>query len=108
MNAEGLYAGMFCRRFRFQAVFVAAMIAGWLLPSRVEAFERQWHAGAGLSYTALIRHSGDVRHGVGGGLHLTYGINDTWNLLAEFNVVGQPAQSAMFWGGGIGAAYVID
>ena len=61
--------------------FATALLAS----SRSEAFERQWHVGGSLGYTALMGEQ-QTRHGLGGGLHLTYGLTDALNLMAEINV----------------------
>ena len=56
-----------------------------LAPAQSHAFERQWHAGASFGYTALMGSHATL-HGLGGGLHLTYGLTDALNLMAEVNV----------------------
>jgi len=81
-------------------------VGSWLAPSRADAFERQWHAGASLGYVALIGR--DVFHGFGGGLNLTYGLTDAFNLMAEIDVTGHPSASALFASGGVGVGYVVD
>lgn len=90
------------------ALLAALAAVPLLSPSRAEAFERQWHAGADLGYTALLFNGGITQHGFGGGLHLGYGINDTWNLLAEVNTSFHPSGGWLLAGGGVGAAYVVD
>jgi hypothetical protein len=77
-----------------------------LLPARAAAFERQWHAGVDLGYAVLIGQR--VNHGLGGGIHLTYGLTDTFNLLGELNVSVHPSGRALLTGGGVGVGYVID
>jgi hypothetical protein len=68
------------------ALAAAALAATTLLASsRSEAFERQWHAGASLGYTALMGSHATL-HGIGGGLHLTYGLTDAFNLMVEIDV----------------------
>jgi hypothetical protein len=66
---------------------VAASFAAlaFLAPAQSHAFERQWHAGASFGYTALMGSHATL-HGIGGGLHLTYGLTDALNLMAEGNV----------------------
>jgi hypothetical protein len=86
---------------------IVAFFAG-LLPSRADAFERQWHAGASLGYMALLGTSPRTLHGVGGGVHLAYGLNDTFNLLGELNVAGFPSGHTLVTGGGVGASYIFD
>ncbi len=111
------------------ALAAAALAAPTLLASsRSEAFERQWHAGASFGYTALMGSHATL-HGIGGGLHLTYGLSDALNLMAEVNVSnhfsrlgdtpvdadGKPTgaaavqlPSALLASGGVGVGYVFD
>lgn len=80
------------------------------------AFERQWHVGANAGYAALLQPSGAAMHGFGGGLHLTYGLTDTVNLLALADVsmhpstthAGQAVPEVLLGGGSLGFAYVFD
>jgi hypothetical protein len=88
------------------AALVAAALV--LVPSFASAFERQWHAGADVGYNALLFQGGRVGHGVGGGLHLAYGITDAWNLLGEFNTTYHPSGRFLLAGGGAGVGYVVD
>jgi len=76
------------------------------LPARAHAFEKQWHAGASVGYAALIRTG--AYHGFGGGLHLTYGINDTFNFMAELDATAHPSGERVMFGGGVGVGYVFD
>jgi hypothetical protein len=59
-------------------------------------------------------------HGFGGGLHLTYGLTDAFNLMLLADVAGHPGKAGvlgsedpprpdiMLLGGSVGAGYVID
>lgn len=98
-----------------------------LAPSRSDAFERQWHVGGSFGYTALMGTL-PTRHGLGGGLHLTYGLSDALNLMAEGNVSGHfsrvgevpvddkgtatgpavPGPSGVLASGAVGVGYVFD
>ena len=111
------------------ALAAAALTAATLLaPSRSDAFERQWHAGASLGYTALMGDHATL-HGVGGGLHLTYGLSDALNLMVEidasnhFTRLGDPPVDAagkatgaaalqlphtLLASGAVGVGYVFD
>lgn len=95
------------RRIGAGSAAIVAVFAG-LLPSRADAFERQWHAGASLGYMAALNPLTPTLHGVGGGLHVAYGLNDTVNLLGELNFTGFPAGRALVTGGGVGASYIFD
>ncbi len=105
------------------SVFAAALLAS----PRSYAFEHQWHVGGDLGYTALMGAQ-QTRHGLGGGLHLTYGLTDAVNLMAELHVsshfsrVGEapvddkgnatgpvvPVPSVVFTSGAVGVGYVVD
>lgn len=75
------------------------------------AFERQWHAGldAGL---AGVSWNDEVRGGYGGGLHLAYGLSDSYNVLVEVGAsshsvyADRPALTVAH--GGLGMAYTLD
>ncbi len=70
------------------------------------AYERQWHVGGTFGYSALL---GATRpHGFGGGLHVAYGINDTFNLVAELNTTAYPLGRLNVLQGAVGAHYIID
>lgn len=110
------------------ALAASAAALALLAPSRSLAFEHQWHAGGSLGYTALMSSHATL-HGLGGGLHLTYGLTDALNLMAEVNVsshfsrlddppvdakgkptgaAGAPLPSALFASGAVGVGYVFD
>jgi hypothetical protein len=67
-------------------------------------------------YAALLLPSGAALHGFGGGLHLTYGLSDTLNLLvmADASVhpaatyKARPVDGAIVAGGAVGVGYVVD
>jgi hypothetical protein len=105
----------------FAALAFAAL--AWLLPSQAQAYEYQWHAGAGLGYAALwdTGFSPGMLHGFGGGLHLTYGLTDAFNLKVVADVAGHPGTAGvpgsetdlprpdvLVFGGAAGVGYVID
>src|SRR5689334_19462405 len=78
---------MHAMRSRFAALALPVFFALVALsPSRAEAYERQWHAGGGLGYALYMPGAGlpvtGSLHGAGASLHLTYGISDTFNLMA--------------------------
>jgi hypothetical protein len=78
-----------------------------LAPATAGAFERQWHAGASFGY-ALLGTTADAWSGYGGALHLTYGLSDSFNALAQIDVVHEPGGKVMIASGSLGAAYVLD
>ncbi len=76
-------------------------------PGAAAAFERQWHAGAGFGYSMLATAAGTA-HGFGGAAHLTYGLNDTWNAMAQVDFTRQPSGDLAVAGGALGIGYVLD
>jgi hypothetical protein len=110
MNPPALLSPRSRSRRAARALLVAAISASsaWLLPSRADAFERQWHAGASLGYMALIGTSKRTLHGLGGGVHAAYGLTDTFNLIGELNLTGHPKGRTLVTGGGVGASYIFD
>ncbi len=94
---------------RLLSVALATAIATVLLaaPRRADAYERQWHAGIGLGY-AVVSSAG-AKSGLGGGLHLTYGLSDTFNLLVEADFTAHPAaKGVLVPSASAGLAYVFD
>lgn len=85
-------------------------------PREAGAFERQWHAGADAGYSVLLNPAGAALHGFGGGVHLTYGLSDTVNLLVLADATVHPATThkrlpvdgLVLAGGSIGFGYVFD
>jgi opacity protein-like surface antigen len=63
-----------------RCVLVVAVLL--LFAPRVHAFERQWHAGVDVGYAGLSWND-TVHSGFGGGLHLAYGLTDSYNLMVE-------------------------
>lgn len=99
------------------ALSLAALAVALLAPSAAFAFERQWHAGADAGYSVLMDPKGTALHGFGGGLHLTYGMSDTINLLLDASVTvhpattdaeGNPVEGSLLTGGSVGLGYVFD
>ncbi|AUX21785.1 hypothetical protein SOCEGT47_022730 [Sorangium cellulosum] len=84
----------------------ALALAALLAPSQADAFERQWHAGAGIGYALLA--DGGSYPGIGGSVHLTYGLTDAFNALVELNTASHPGGDLMMLGASAGAAYVLD
>lgn len=84
----------------------ALALAALLAPSQADAFERQWHAGASIGYALLA--DGGSYPGLGGSVHLTYGLTDAINALAELNTASHPGGDLMMLGASAGAAYVLD
>lgn len=109
------------------ALAASLFAAALLTSSRSEAFEHQWHVGGSLAYTALMGEQ-QTRHGLGGGLHLTYGLSDAINLMATVNVSGHfgrlgeepvdesgkptgpavPVPAVVLATGAAGVSYVVD
>lgn len=83
--------------------------------SEAAAYERQWQAGVGLGYSLLMNGGGTAvepdasLHGIGLNLGVTYGLNDTFNLLAFVDTSIQPGGTPVgIAGASVGAAYVFD
>jgi hypothetical protein len=73
-----------------------------------DAFERQWHAGIGLGYAVVS--AGGAQSGFGGGLHLTYGLTDAFNLMFEgdFTAHSKSGEWILLPSASLGVGYVID
>lgn len=88
------------------ALFVTLSVA-----PAARAFERQWHAGADLGWAAVSWRD-SVRSGFGGGLHLAYGLSDSYNVLVELSgsthsvEADQPNLTVL--SGAAGMAYTLD
>ena len=90
------------------AGLAAAGLSVSLAPPRAEAYERQWHAGLGLGYAAVS--SAGVKSGFGGGLHLTYGLTDAFNLMLEVDLTAHPKRDSFLLvpSASAGIGYVMD
>ena len=89
---------------------LAAAAIGACLVARgatAEATERQWHAGISLGWASLDDRDTSW-NGLGGGLHLTYGLSDAFDALLEARVMAHPGGELLDVSGGIGAGYVLD
>lgn len=89
----------------FSALVAAAAVTS--APSIAAAYERQWHLGAGLGY-ALQGDSNGPANGFGGGLHLAYGLNDTFNAMLDVDATYHPKNKIVLGSATIGAGYVFD
>jgi len=75
------------------------------------AFERQWHAGVDLGL-ASVTWNDQMHGGLGGGLHLAYGLTDSYNALVEVGgsthapYADQPSLDVMH--AATGMAYTLD
>lgn len=93
---------------RSVSLLVAASVAVLLLvPKRAMAYERQWHAGASFGY-GLVHVYDTTASGLGGGLHLTYGLNDAFNMMLEVDATIHPGSDLLVAGAAVGPAYVLD
>ncbi len=103
---------MRCRRALLS--LLAPMVLLVATSSEAEAYERQWQLGAGLGYSLLMTESGTPAtpsslHGAGLNLSVTYGLNDSINLLGQVDVSAHPGGAPVIMSGAsIGAAYVLD
>ena len=97
------------RRVRFVAS--ALVFVGVVVAPDAHAFESQWHAGVDLGYAGLS-WDGEVRSGLGGGLHGAYGLSDEFNLLLEVGAsthsVCDACSSLRVVHGATGVAYTLD
>ncbi len=82
------------------------VVVAVLLPSRANAFERQWHVGMDAGYASLF--GDNSAGGYGGGAHLTYGLTDAFNALLDIDVTRQPSAHTTIASGGAGVAYTLD
>lgn len=92
------------RAYLLTAPLVAAAL---LFPSTADAFERQWHAGVSLGYSYFSAPQ-EAMHGMGGGLHLTYGVTDALNAMIELDVSTHPGTGVLVGSTAAGIGYVVD
>ncbi len=92
------------------AASLAALACSGLC-SEAHGFERQWRLGIDFGY-ALAGFPEAAASGYGGGLHLAYGISDTFNLRLHGDVtvfeLPDPATSALIYNASLGVEYVFD
>jgi hypothetical protein len=99
-----------CFRFPRAAVSLAGVLGVFSIGTRAEAFERQWHFGAGGG----IASPGDgYAVGPAVGVHAAYGLSDVFDarlelLVSEHAVSNVELPSDRFYGGKLGVAYKLD
>jgi hypothetical protein len=94
------------RAVRAAAAAIASAAVLLLATRDASAYEHQWHFGGSFGY-ALLADEPTV-HGLGGGLHLTYGLTDVFNAMAQVDVTGYPGGDALVGSAAIGVGYVVD
>jgi hypothetical protein len=93
---------------RLRTLVVATFaFATWAHPTPALAVEEQWHAGVTGEW-ALLGHDGTSYPGLGGSLHLTYGLSDTFNLMLEAGASAHDGGNLAVLRGEAGAGYVFD
>ncbi|MBW2453837.1 MAG: hypothetical protein JRI68_04980 [Deltaproteobacteria bacterium] len=98
---------------RLPAALLGALLGlgagGWC--SEAQAYERQWRLGMDFGY-AIAGFPEAAAAGYGGGLHLTYGLTDVFNVRLHGDVtvfdLPDPATSALIYNGALGVEYVVD
>ena len=100
----------------FRALF--SLLSPWVLvaasSSEASAYEHQWQAGVSAGYTHFINGGGTaitpaLLPGFGTSLSLTYGLNDSLNIIGHIDMSAHPgAAPVLIGGGGVGIAYVLD
>jgi opacity protein-like surface antigen len=95
-----------CRSPLLRLALALAALGGGVaaLPGEAHAYERQWHSGASFGYALTTDDA--ALSGFAAGLHLAYGVNDSWNLMTEgsFAHFGD----VQVFQASAGAAYVLD
>ncbi len=98
---------MSLRRTVPRAAVVAALVATVVGAARsASATERQLRVGVSLGYDGLL--TTPTSTGFGGGVHVSYGVNDMFNVLAKVDVTAHPYGQWAIASGAVGAAYVVD
>jgi hypothetical protein len=95
------------RRIAISCSALVAAVAAMLVPSGAAAYERQWHLGADLGY-ALQGDSSGLHNGLGGGVHLAYGLNDSFNAMVDVDATYHPKNKVVLGSATVGAGYVFD
>ncbi|HZF48243.1 MAG TPA: hypothetical protein VE093_06320 [Polyangiaceae bacterium] len=96
------------RRLRRLSMALAALAGLLLATSSASAFERQWRTGVSLGYAYFSNVGDENLHGLGGGLHLTYGLSDAWNASITADSSYHPSGDALIFGGAAGVSYIVD
>jgi hypothetical protein len=91
---------------RRAALTVAVTLFAALVPAEAAAYERQWHAGASFGYAIVGQE--EAYSGLGGGLHLTYGLTDAFNAMLETDFTLHPGGDLTVLSAALGPAYVLD
>jgi hypothetical protein len=102
------------RAFRALFSLLAPFVVVAASSSEASAYERQWQAGLSAGYVHFINGGGTAimpaaLPGFGTSISLTYGVNDSLNIITHFDFSAHPgAAPVLIGGGGAGIAYVID
>lgn len=90
------------------ATTMLAVSAGATLSGSAQAFERQWHLGAGLGGALLA--GTDASLGPALGVHGAYGLSDVFDLKLDFITAPHSVAGERLWIHGVsaGLAYKID
>jgi len=90
---------------------LAALAAVSAIARISHGFERQWHVGGDLGWSA-VSYRGAIRSGYGGGGHVVYGLNDTFNAMLELGLTTHGVYSDRPWlkvaSGAVGIGYTLD
>jgi hypothetical protein len=82
--------------------------------SEANAYEHQWQAGLSAGYAHFVNGGGTAitpasYPGFGTSLSLTYGLNDSLNIIGHVDMSAHPGTApVLIGGGGVGMAYVLD
>ena len=97
---------------------IAGIAFALLAPGSARAYERQQHLGATAGGTVMSTNGGSSPLGWNFGLHYTYGLLDSLNLVVEADASGfgvgkapaknPPPEPGFVTAGGVGAVYIFD
>lgn len=102
------------RAFRALFSLLSPLVLVAASSSVASAYEHQWQAGLSAGYTHFINGGGTAitpasYPGFGTSLSLTYGVNDSLNIIGHADTSVHPgAAPVLIYGGGVGIAYVLD
>jgi hypothetical protein len=102
------------RAFRALFSLLAPLVLLAASSSEASAYERQWQAGLSAGYTHFVNGGGNFSvpgslPGFGTSLSLSYGLNDSLNIIGHADMSVHPgAAPVLIGGGGVGMAYVLD
>jgi hypothetical protein len=95
------------RSRRLFASIAAAALAAFAAQRDARAVEHQYHLGGSVGYAGVVGSTLGAS-GLGGRIHLDYGVTDAFMLMSRVEVTAYPSVNVMVPSAAVGVGYVFD